>query len=412
MQHDVLIVESHPRTATILARLVEQAGLNPIRAYSLHDAKNTYFDGVPEALLCVLASHMQVDASPFEAIDFFTSMSMPTIALSASMQSDIRKHVLQYDIVDYIGLENAQTADYLQRLLQRLNKNKHIGVILQSNSNKTVSMTNPLLQRHGFKGYISQSEQQTQKLLADNPEIQLIMLDADCENDLSEFIADIRKGSPKDELAIVGISYKPSDFTAAHFIKCGATDFFNLPFGHEEFLLKIMQMLEAIEHVAVIRQTANQDYLTGLPNRRHFFYAINKLPAIKKQRQALALIDLDHFKNINDTYGHDAGDAVLKHIANILLTSFSHAQIARFGGEEFCVYLNDMENDDAVTEIERLRKTIEQSHIKWNNDKLFITASIGVAFGAQLEVETLLSAADDLLYKVKREGRNRVYCTN
>ncbi len=412
MQHDVLIVESQPRIATILARLVEQAGLNPIRAYSLNDAKNTYFDSVPEALLCVLASHMQVDAPPFEAIDFFTSMSMPTIALSATMQSDIREHVLQYDIVDYVGLENAQTADYLQRLLQRLNKNKQIGVILQSNSNKTVTLTKPLLQRHGFKGYISQSEQQTRKLLADNSDIQLMMLDADSEKDLSEFIADIRKGSPKDELAIVGISYKPSDFTAAHFIKCGATDFFNLPFGHEEFLLKIMQMLEAIEHVAVIRQTANQDYLTGLPNRRHFFYAINKLSASKKQRQALALIDLDHFKNVNDTYGHDAGDAVLKHIATLLQESFSHVQIARFGGEEFCIYLNDIENSDAMKEIELLRKTIEQSHVVWNNEKLFITASIGVAFGAHLEVEELLSAADDLLYKVKREGRNRVYCTS
>ena len=409
MQHNVLIVESVPRLANMLSRLVLQANLNPIRCHTFNEAKNHYYDCLPETLLCALVSHTQDDAEPYAAIDFFTSVAMPTIALSQRMQSDIRDRVLSYDIVDYIGLENAQTADYLQRLVQRINKNKAIAVVLHTASKKMLMQTTPLLQRHGFQTLLSNNEQHTRELLERHANIQLVMLDANVQPDLSEFIAEIRKSAPKDELAIVGMSYSASEFTAAHFIKCGATDFFDLPFGHEEFLLKSMQMLETIEHVAVIRQTANQDYLTGLPNRRHFFYVANKYTANQKQQQTLALIDLDHFKNVNDTYGHDAGDAVLKHLANILEKTMSHWLTARFGGEEFCIYINDVTQDDALEELEVLRKNIEQSHVVFGEEKLFVTASIGVAFGCDSNIETLLSDADDLLYKAKRGGRNRVH---
>lgn len=409
MQNNVLIVESVPRLANMLSRLVLQANLHPIRCYSFHDAKKQYFSCLPETLLCVLVSHVQDDAEPFAAIEFFSQASIPTIALSQAMQSDIRERVLVYDIVDYIGLENAQTADYLQRLIQRIYKNKNIAVVLQTTSKKMLRQTSPLLQRHGFQTFLSDNKARTKELLDSHANIQLVMLDAHSESDLSEFIADMRKTATKDELAIVGMAYEASDFTAAHFIKCGATDFFDLPFGHEEFLLKTMQMLEAIEHVALIRRTANQDYLTGLPNRRHFFYVTNKYTSNQKQLQTLALIDLDHFKNVNDTFGHDAGDAVLKHIARLLEETLPNWLLARFGGEEFCVYINGKSKTAAIKELETLRNTIEQSHVTFDKEHLFITSSIGVAFGNNSDVESLLSDADDWLYKAKREGRNRVY---
>jgi diguanylate cyclase (GGDEF)-like protein len=409
MQNKVLIVESIPRLANMLSRLVMQANLHPIRCHSFHDAKKQYFSCLPETLLCVLVSHVQDDAEPYQAIEFFSQASIPTIALSQAMQSDIRERVLVYDIVDYIGLENAQTADYLQRLIQRIYKNKNIAVVLQTTSKKMLRQTAPLLQRHGFQTFLSDNKARTQELLDNHNHIQLVMIDALGEPNLSEFIADIRKIAPKDELAVVGMAYNADDFTAAHFIKCGATDFFDLPFGHEEFLLKTMQMLEAIEHVALIRRTANQDYLTGLPNRRHFFYVTNKYTVNQKQQQTLALIDLDHFKNVNDTYGHDAGDAVLKHLAKLLEQTLPHWLLARFGGEEFCVYINGKDNVSAIKELEKLRETIEQSHVVFEKERLSITSSIGVAFGNNAELENLLSDADDWLYKAKREGRNRVY---
>jgi diguanylate cyclase (GGDEF)-like protein len=409
MQHDVLIVESQPQLVHVLTKQVVQAGLNPIVAYSLDAAKTRFLDSVPESILCAIVGYLHVDGEPGEGINYFTSVSVPTIAVSASMSVDVRKHVLHYEIVDYVGLENAQTVDYLLRLIQRLNKNKRIGVLLYTSDRKTQQQTKSLLQRHSFKIYTCADKQTTKDILLNNQDIQMVMLDADSqEHNLSEFVADIRKTATKDDIAIVGLSRKRADFQAAHFIKCGATDFFTLPFDHEEFLLRVMQMLEAIEHVAVIRQTANQDYLTGLPNRRHFFYSVNKLHPSQINQQALALIDLDHFKKINDTYGHDAGDAVLKNTARLIATAFEHGHVARFGGEEFCIYLNNESPDAVLEDLNKLRQLIESSPVSFGTQLLNVTTSIGVTFTSQSNIEAMLSKADALLYEAKHQGRNQV----
>lgn len=408
MQKNVLIVESQPHLVHILSRLVEQADLTPLPAYSLAAAKSIYLDSLPETLLCALVGHRHADADNEEALDYFTSIALPTVAISAQMEQDIRTRVMRYDVVDYIGIENAQTADYLLRLILRLNKNKQIGAILQTTSNKTLFYTKALLQRHGFRTYVSENKEQTTALLESEKNIQLVMLDTGNQDTLAAYVAEIRKTKPLDELAIVGLASKPSDFLAAHFIKCGATDFFSLPFKQEEFLLKSMQILESIEHVAVIRQKANQDYLTGLPNRRHFFYSVNKfLPA--KAQASVTLIDLDHFKNINDTYGHDAGDAVLKTAANLIADTFEDGVAARFGGEEFCIFTYGLASEHVLKGLEKLRDTLEKTKISFANESLYVTASMGVTFSESDNIEAMLALADSLLYKAKREGRNRIY---
>lgn len=197
---------------------------------------------------------------------------------------------------------------------------------------------------------------------------------------------------------------------SAHFIKSGANDFLRVPYCHEEFLCRVMQNVEYIESVEEIRRVANTDYLTGLPNRRHFFYMVTVQHQKLLENHALALIDLDFFKSINDTHGHDAGDIVLKAIAALIEFYFPDEIISRFGGEEFCIYMLSITLENACKRLEDFRKVVEAEVIQLPKTDIKVTCSIGVSGTHTQRVDKLLSLADKQLYAAKHDGRNQVKC--
>jgi diguanylate cyclase (GGDEF)-like protein len=159
---------------------------------------------------------------------------------------------------------------------------------------------------------------------------------------------------------------------------------------------------------------ANTDDLTGLLNR-HKGSEILEYEIIRAKRYqrplSIILLDVDSFKNINDTYGHLAGDLVLKAIADIgRETVRTIDSLIRWGGEEFIVVLPDTELEAAVQAAERLREAIAKAPIKVPNAELNLTASFGVAGKDENtpDIETLLARADQAMYIAKYLGRNRV----
>lgn len=166
---------------------------------------------------------------------------------------------------------------------------------------------------------------------------------------------------------------------------------------------------------AELVEMATTDFLTGLLNRRNFLSTmeneLNRLKRFDIPRAAVLMLDLDHFKRVNDTHGHAAGDAVLKHFAGLI-----HAQLrkvdrgGRLGGEEFAILLLGAELDAAQVFAERLRKTVADTPLDFAGRSIGVTVSIGIAMLSPDDAgpDAAINRADQALYNAKHSGRNRV----
>lgn len=158
----------------------------------------------------------------------------------------------------------------------------------------------------------------------------------------------------------------------------------------------------------------NQDQLTGVLNRRGFFQAITPLAHLAKRngfKVGLLMIDLDHFKDVNDTFGHQVGDKVLVSVASAIVANTRASDlVGRYGGEEFVVFLPKVREDGFIQVAEKIRRAVHS--VKPQN--IDITVSIGGDFGrindVDREIQDLIKRADDRLYLAKNKGRNNVVC--
>ena len=159
-------------------------------------------------------------------------------------------------------------------------------------------------------------------------------------------------------------------------------------------------------------QAATTDFLTGLNNRRQLLRL--GLPMLASARRsatplAVAMLDIDHFKRVNDTWGHDAGDEVLARIGQLLKASFRSSDIvARFGGEEFCILAPGLSPEEAFSLFDAFRLRLAEERFTFGGEQVAITISIGVSTEVIDSIDTMIAAADTQLYRAKERGRNRV----
>ena len=164
-----------------------------------------------------------------------------------------------------------------------------------------------------------------------------------------------------------------------------------------------------------LERLTRQDGLTGLFNR-NTFVELSRSELKRAQRQGSAttilLLDLDHFKRVNDTWGHPAGDAVLRHVATLASTTVRSTDlVGRLGGEEFIVLLPNTSAEAGRKLAEKLRLRLESAPVPWEKATIAVTASFGLASTTSEEkrdFETLYTEADKALYLAKQRGRNRV----
>ena len=179
----------------------------------------------------------------------------------------------------------------------------------------------------------------------------------------------------------------------------------------EEKFAKLQKELDSVQ------TEKYTDYLTGVLNRRAFDKELEKIEKkyqVFGSQYAVIFFDIDHFKNINDTYGHECGDVVLKAYAAILQKLTRQGDIiARYGGEEFVVLLNYSKEDEVTRYIKRVKEIIAKNDFIYKNNHLRLTFSAGVTFRKSYKSYTeVVTVADDLLYKAKNEGRDKVLIEN
>ncbi|WP_176847064.1 diguanylate cyclase [Roseicitreum antarcticum] len=197
----------------------------------------------------------------------------------------------------------------------------------------------------------------------------------------------------------------------------GAIDYVTKPFDGVELKARVRSALRTKRYHDMLSTKAQIDALTGLWNRRYLDDHLGaEVSALRRRPGALSLlmVDIDHFKHINDTYGHPVGDSVIQEVAEeIKQMSRKSDIVCRYGGEEFAVILKDTDSADALIIAERLREKIFMRDFSDGRKKLRVTVSIGIASSDQLAPDMVLpgaiiEAADRTLYRAKTEGRNRI----
>jgi two-component system, cell cycle response regulator len=232
----------------------------------------------------------------------------------------------------------------------------------------------------------------------------------------------LTKFSQKDlQIPVVVITGQGDDDVAAKLIQAGALDYLPKAKISEQSLFRMIA--NAMEKATLKKdlarmqeeliQTSTKDSLTGLYNRRYLLESLNnEMQRAKRYKESLSflMIDIDHFKNINDTHGHPAGDIVLAGVANILFANIRQSDIAgRFGGEEFAIILTHTDINEAVLIAEKMRKAVQQASFSDKKAEMNVTISIGVSICLESDnAKDVIKNADKALYKAKGNGRNQV----
>jgi len=405
----ILIIEDTPTIARVQKHIALKSGYEVDIAESLAQAKellskNTYF--------CAVVDFILPDAPKGEAVPCTIAAEIPTIVMTGNIDQQTRDTVEKYPIIDYITKENKQAYQYLEKQLMRLPRNESVKVLVVDDSTSTRRYICSLLVRHKYQTIEAKDGVEALEMLKDSPDITVIITDNEMPNmNGDELCTQIRSLYSNDEKAIIGISGADSSALSSLFLKNGANDYLHKPFNSEEFYCRLSQNVDMLEQIATIKRQANTDYLTNLPNRRYFFEEAEKsLKQIKRTNGdgALAMLDIDHFKSINDTHGHDVGDEVLKGLSICFKKYFKKHLVARLGGEEFAVYFTGVDKQEALKRLEGFRYFIEANSHEFSSAKIKFTISIGFEYGPIYQIDELLKLADLKLYDAKETGRNKV----
>jgi diguanylate cyclase (GGDEF)-like protein len=411
----ILVVEDSSFFGRMLKnKLAAETGAKVRWVTTMAEAVTLVRDDASEFVAAIVNFNLP-DAPRGEIVDQLVGHDIPVIVFTSVVSKEIRDQIWAKKVVDYVLKEGVQSLDYLVALLRRLERNPQTEVLIVDDAALPRETIAALLRIHRYKVFEASDGREALEIMAEHPQIKLVITDFHMPNmDGFELTQNLRKQWSKDDMAIIGISARGDNVMAARFLKCGANDFMiKQSFLTEEFYCRVSQNIESLENIAAIQAASVTDFLTGLPNRRHFFDSgvpVWQQAAETGSALGCAMFDIDHFKQINDRFGHDAGDWAIQHVANVLRSSLpADAIIARMGGEEFCVLL---QAGDAAACCESIRRTLEMSalEVPGSDEQVRLTVSIGLTCEPGASLEAMINCADALLYQAKDSGRNRLVC--
>ncbi|WP_313251401.1 diguanylate cyclase [Stenotrophomonas sp.] len=407
----ILLVENSRTFTTMLRAAIEQRLELPVSVASTLAEAGELLER-EQGWFLVLTGLVLADGDRDHVVDYFVSRGLPTIVVSGVYDEDLRKRVLQQEIIDYVLKNTPGSVDYLVWLVQRMERNRRISALVVDDSPSARSYAAALLGMYGY--HVTQAGDGPSALhaLEADPAIRLVIVDQEMPGmDGVELTRRLRALRARDKVAVIGISGNSDPSLIPRFLKNGANDFLRKPFSREEFFCRVSQNVDQLELIGSLQDLATRDFLTGLPNRRSFLEHSQRQLGRGEGSVAVAMVDIDHFKHINDSLGHEAGDQAIRAVASVLQGHTRPRDIsARFGGEEFCLLVHGLGDDASAAHFEQLRQAIEAIRLQIGENVLRMTVSIGVSRdpGGRSSLHQLITEADRQLYLAKADGRNRV----
>lgn len=409
----VMLVEDSAAMALMLKSRIEAETTNHVEWYKTYaEASQALVQGHPA--LAVTGMNLP-DAADGEIIDLLEEEGVPTILFTATLNRKVRERASAPHIVDYFIKDAKDTVDLIVRTIQRITNAAVASILIVDDSESARLTLAEILRLQNYHIHYAACGEEALATLQAHDDIQLVITDFHMPDmDGQELTRRIRAAYPPEQVRIIGISASTDPYLSAALLKAGASDFVYRPYIAEEVKCRVASNIETMAQMRRLQFLAERDFLTGMYNRRAFFERAQKqLAGLSRKggRASLAILDIDHFKEINDGYGHDTGDQVLQTVAKVVHNVLARRNClsARLGGEEFVVLLADMGSEEALALAEQVRESIAAIVIPHNGTKLQVTASFGVAVVQPGEaLDNNLNAADQMLYMAKEQGRNRV----
>ncbi|MBL4798744.1 MAG: diguanylate cyclase [Oleispira sp.] len=413
MKNKVLIVEDSAVILKVLKHLAKQSlQLEPIFATSMAEAQAIYQQHKNELFAGIIDLALP-DAPNGELVDFLLAENFPVVVLTGSYDEKRREKLVKQGVVDYVVKESRYSYRYAINMLNRLFKNQQIEVLVVEDSKPYRKHIVRLLIAHKYQVLEAENGLEAMAQLKKNPNIKMVITDYNMpEMDGFELVQAIRRQHEKSDMIIIGLSGEDGGLLSIKFIKNGADDFLNKPFQQEEFYCRITNNIESLEQLHKIQDQANRDYLTSLYNRRYFCEqgdVLLKQAKADNTELALVAIDIDFFKAVNDEYGHEAGDYVLKFFAREMENILGRFLVARIGGEEFCIIVSGLTNEKVVSLIDGFKQHVAAQIIDVNDEDIIrLSFSAGITNDKPDNINEMLNRADEYLYRAKEAGRNMV----
>jgi len=409
----VLIVDDSKFILNLLEdRISELLHVRILKAASFQAAKE--FINKEEIIHVAILDLNLPDAQDGDMVDYAISNHIPSIVLTGLMNENMKQTILKKDIVDYVYKNNRNSIEYTINVIHRVLSNYDTHVLVLDDPNikyhKEVHILNKIKLdleiTHNIDDILERCKNNSGKY-------SLVLIDDTIENiDAIGLTIALRQQYKKDQLAIIILGQNKNSEASCEFIKFGANDFIEKPFSEIELISRVNANLDLLDSFQQAKNLANRDYLSGAYNRRFLFDSGNsifKKAQRKKEDIAVAMIDIDNFKNVNDTYGHDVGDLVIKNTVNLLNSILRTSDLmVRFGGEEFCILLEYISLKDTISLFQRIINKFEDNIIKVNNQSFSYTVSIGICYGMEEKLETMIKKSDDNLYVAKNNGKNQL----
>ncbi|HSQ42812.1 MAG TPA: diguanylate cyclase [Fibrobacteraceae bacterium] len=406
---NVVIIEDRPARLAPLIRRIEISLGHDCRVFAtVEQAQN--FLSTPDSQVVAV-----IENQKFCQEKFYHFGEIPIIIVSDGLPVESSLLLRAENVLDYIMDYGVHNYGHIISLLRRAQFHSQIRLLVVDNEPSVRNLFCNLLKKHGFQMLQAKNGREALEILAEHPEVRLVLTDMEMPGmDGATLIPIIRERHNKQELPVIGLANPNDDSEAVQFLRLGANDVLTKPpMALHEVLVRVTQNLALAEAFEEIVELGRKDFLTGLFNRRYFYDTAEKIFAQSRRGRinvAVAMMDIDDFKRVNDSYGHGAGDMAIADVARILKGSLRETDvIARFGGEEFCVLFAGLETSrDAISVSERLIAKIASHRMRYDGHEFSVTLSCGVAIRHRDTLESIIQESDRMLYRAKEQGKNRV----